>query len=386
MWFFVKHSALPRYIAQRMPEALVFAAELLVWVIVALALVVYTAFVAGRWFSVERRPDEIHFATTEDGWRIALMRYRPETPNGAEPVLCCHGIAANAAGLDLTEGLSLPRALARAGFDAWLLELRGRGLSTKPRLFGKHDWDWSFDEYVERDAPAAIAALLRATGAERLHWVGFSIGAAVGYGLLGDEKLSGKIRSAVAIAGPSSYKLQRKYLFHWPLRNLRWLRHAFLARLIAPVAGYWRPKLLHNPENIPGPIIRRFMVNASANFARNEMLQYSDWIEHDAFRSIDQRRDYRAGLARVTAPVLFIAGNKDLLAPPPSVKDAHDAVASADKRFVIASRGREFEANYGHLDLVLGRGAPKEIFPLVVSWLSDHAAQPEAELGGEDLV
>jgi hypothetical protein len=53
---------------------------------------------------------------------------------------------------------------------------------------------------------------------------------------------------------------------------------------------------------------------------------------------------------------------------------------------VIASRGREFEANYGHLDLVLGRGAPKEIFPLVVSWLSDHAAQPEAELGGEDLV
>jgi hypothetical protein len=29
--------------------------------------------------------------------------------------------------------------------------------------------------------------------------------------------------------------------------------------------------------------------------------------------------------------VLFIAGNKDLLAPPPSVKDAHDAVASADK-------------------------------------------------------
>src|SRR5688500_12875380 len=159
--------------------SLVWGLELLVWVIVALALVVYAAFVAGRWFFVERYPDEIHFAATEDGWRVALTRYRPETPNGAEPVLCCHGIASNSTGLDLTEELSLPRALARAGFDAWLLELRGRGRSTKPRLFGKHDWDWSFDEYAERDAPAAIATLLRATGAERLHWVGFSLGAAV---------------------------------------------------------------------------------------------------------------------------------------------------------------------------------------------------------------
>jgi pimeloyl-ACP methyl ester carboxylesterase len=358
--------------------SLVWALELVVWIIVALALVVTAAFVAGRWFFVERYPDEIHFAATDDGWRVALVRYRPEAPNGAEPVLCCHAIASNSTGLDLTDELSLPRALARAGFDAWLLELRGRGLSTKPRLFGEHDWDWSFDEYVERDAPAAIAALLRATGAERLHWVGHSLGAAVGYAVLADARLAGKIRSAIAIAGPASYKLQRRYLFHWPLRNLRWLRHAFLARLIAPVSGYWRPKLLHNPENLSGPVIRRFMVNATANFARNEMLQYSDWLEHDAFRSIDQRRDYRAGLAGVTAPVLFVAGNKDLLAPPPSVKDAHDAVQSADKRFVIASRGSGFQANYGHLDLVLGREAPREIFPLVVDWLRAHSAVERA--------
>ena len=178
----------------------------------------------------------------------------------------------------------------------------------------------------------------------------------------------------IAIAGPASYKMQGRYLFHWPLRNLRWLRHAFLMRLLAPAAGYWRPKLLHDPENMSGAVIRRFMVNASANFARNEMLQYSDWLANDVFRSIDHRRDYRQELARVATPLLFIAGNKDLLAPPPSVKDAHDAVGSADKRFVIASRGHSFAANYGHLDLILGRSAPKEIFPLVVGWLREHSA------------
>jgi pimeloyl-ACP methyl ester carboxylesterase len=354
---------------------LVIAIEVLLGVIVGLAVVVAAAFVAGRWFFVERFPDEVHYARTADGWRIALCRYRPETPNGREPVLVCHGIAANAAGVDLTEELSLPRALARAGWDAWLLELRGRGQSAQPRLFGEHDWDWSFDEYVERDAPAAIAALLRATGRDKLHWVGFSLGALVGYGVCMDPALGGKIARAVAIAGPASYKMQRRYLFHFAVRNLRWLRHAFLSRLFAPIAGLVRTNLLvFDHENVPAEVMRRYHVNASANFARNEMLQYSDWLEHDAFRSIDQRRDYRAGLSRIVTPTLFIAGNKDLLAPPPAVKDAHDAVGSAEKRFVIASRGQAFQAHYGHLDLVLGRTAPKEIVPLIEGWL---AARPE---------
>src|SRR5690348_3349011 len=136
---------------------------ILVWTIVALALIVTAAFVAGRWFLVERYPGEIHYAKTADGWRIAVTRYRPDNPNGARPVLVCHGIGSAHLGMDLTEKLSFVRALAAAGFDTWLVELRGRGLSAKPVLFGKYSYDWSFDEYVEQDAPAAIELVLRAT-------------------------------------------------------------------------------------------------------------------------------------------------------------------------------------------------------------------------------
>jgi pimeloyl-ACP methyl ester carboxylesterase len=354
----------------------VLAIEILVWLIVVLALLVTAAFVAGRWFFVERYPDEIHFAGTEDGWRIALTRYR-SSPPGGEPVLLVHGIASNHYALDLTEELSLARALSQAGYDAWLVDLRGRGQSTQPRLFGEHGWEWSFDEYVERDMPAAIATVLAATGRARCHLLGHSLGAVVVYAVLGDPRRAAEVRSAVAIGGPASYRFQQKYLFHWPLRNLRFVRHAFLMRLLAPVAGYWRPKVLHSPENIAGATIRRFLVNASVNFARNEMLQYSDWIANDQFRSIDHRRDYRKEMATIATPMLLVAGNKDLLAPPPSVKDAFDAIASSDKKLVIASRGQALDANYGHLDLVLGRNAPKEIFPLVVEWLGAHA-EPKA--------
>src|SRR5262249_61059078 len=105
--------------------------------------------------------------------------------------------------------------------------------------------------------PAAIDTVLAATGRARCHLVGHSVGAVAAYAILGDARQAAKVRSAVAIAGPATYHFQQKYLFHWPLRNLRFVRHAFLMRLLPPVAGYWRPKILHNPENIEGATIRR---------------------------------------------------------------------------------------------------------------------------------
>jgi hypothetical protein len=111
------------------------------------------------------------------------------------------------------------------------------------------------------------------------------------------------------------------------------------------------------------------MVNMIANFSRNELLQYSDWILHDVFRSIDQRRDYRAELGRITVPSLFLAGPRDALSPPDAVKDTHDAVGATDKQFVLCSRAQGMGVNYGHFDLVVGQKAPGEVFPVISGWL-----------------
>ena len=35
--------------------------------------------------------DEIHFASTADGWRLALHRHRPRAGGPATPVLLCGG-------------------------------------------------------------------------------------------------------------------------------------------------------------------------------------------------------------------------------------------------------------------------------------------------------
>jgi poly(3-hydroxyalkanoate) synthetase len=321
---------------------------------------------------VARFPDEIQFGTTSDGWRIAVLRYRPEKPSTHPPVLLVHGVAANRYNLDLTDETSLAKHLCGRGFDVWIVELRGRGFSLRPKLFSGLRYDWSFDDYAERDLPCAAEIIKRATGARSLHVVGFSTGALAAYAWLSDPHRSVEIASLVSIGGAASFKRLGKVLSGRLIRSFRFLRHRWILRVLAPVSGYWHPsplQIVHNPENLDGGVQRRIMVNMIANFSRNELLQYSDWILNDVFRSIDHRRDYRAELSRITVPSLFLAGPRDALASPDAVKDTHDAVAATDKQFVLCSRAQGMRVNYGHFDLVVGREAASEVFPVISGWL-----------------
>ena len=42
----------------------------------------------------------------------------------------------------------------------------------------------------------------------------------------------------------------------------------------------------------------------------------------------------------------------------------------SDKEFRICSRAQGLRVNYGHFDLLWGRDAPDEIYPLVEQWLA----------------
>jgi pimeloyl-ACP methyl ester carboxylesterase len=188
-----------------------------------------------------------------------------------------------------------------------------------------------------------------------------------------------KVASLVSIGGATSFKRTARSLSGRVMRNLRWMRHRWLMRVMAPVSGYWHPsplQIIYNPENTDGSTQRRAMVNMIANFSRNELLQYSDWILSDSFRSIDQRRDYRGELGRITTPTLLLAGPRDVLAPPDAVKVTYESLGSTDKQFLICSRAQGLRVNYGHFDMVIGREAPAEIFPQVARWIEAHSDVP----------
>uniref|UniRef100_J3L342 Serine aminopeptidase S33 domain-containing protein n=1 Tax=Oryza brachyantha TaxID=4533 RepID=J3L342_ORYBR len=66
-------------------------------------------------------------------WRLALWRYRPppEAPKRNHPLMLLSGVATNAIGFDLSPGASFARHMSMQGYDTWIVEVRGAGLSMR---------------------------------------------------------------------------------------------------------------------------------------------------------------------------------------------------------------------------------------------------------------
>ncbi|MGZ5957330.1 MAG: alpha/beta fold hydrolase, partial [Myxococcaceae bacterium] len=74
------------------------------------------------------RPERA-WVPTPDGTRIAVYHRRPEVRRYLEPVLLCHGLAANHVNFDFDPPHSLAHAFAAAGFEVFSVDWRGAGAS-----------------------------------------------------------------------------------------------------------------------------------------------------------------------------------------------------------------------------------------------------------------
>ncbi|MCP4707274.1 MAG: alpha/beta hydrolase, partial [Planctomycetes bacterium] len=171
---------------------------------------------------------QYYYTQTEDDITLGLKRFKPEIINEkTDPVILCHGFSYNLLFWDLAEDVSLPRYLAKSGYDVWLLSLRGSAPSSQPfvsamrklthfhlepemlkmirnRLGDRAMQDWSVDDHIKYDVPTAIRFVREQTEHDQIHWVGHSMGAMNMFGYLGYEpgEKSREINSFVAIAAP----------------------------------------------------------------------------------------------------------------------------------------------------------------------------------------
>jgi predicted alpha/beta hydrolase len=328
--------------------------------------------------------DEVHFAPTPDGWRLALHRHRPRSGGPGLPVVLCGGYACNRHFMDYDERYSLARYLARQGFDAWVLELRGRGLS-HPTRECRHPWGWTFDDLAAIDVPAAIAHVAVTT--ERpIAWVGHSMGGMLLYAHLGTHAGAARpLVAGVTIAAPvvfpatSSELFQRigTMLLRVPLSDTihqRWVLGALwglLGHSSALGVGM-------NPDNVDRAVVGRALHRSLSNVPRVKLQQLADWALEGVFASVDRRVDYRAALAHVATPLLLVAGSVDRLATPAAVQRALEHLPAPTASYLEFGRAHGHSTEYGHVDLVLGRAAPGEVFPTIARWLAERGEPPPA--------
>ena len=359
------------------------------FLIAALALLPVVVFLCGlavrRCCRLPTPADELHFADTGDGWRLALYRYlpRPGAAGGPpQPVVLCHGMLSNRFALDLDEERSLARYLRRAGFDVWVMELRGHGGSVRAGTGGLRPFDWTLDDYVRTDLPAVVDYVRRVTGAPAVDWVGHSLGGMVLYAAtaLG---LTRSIRSAVMLDVPVSFGQDRRA--GWLARQYVRLVPIVPPFLFIPfvlVLGLISPALLLPKYGIRD---RRTMLRIVANGiidlgCGRVARQLVDLVLKRRFASADGRIDYEAGVDRIHFPVLQLAAVRRI-SPEIVVRALIDRAPVADKTYVRLGRGEGFREDYNHFTILLGEHAPGEVFPLIADFLR-HRPGPAPRAAG----
>lgn len=317
----------------------------------------------------EFQPDSLDRVRTDDGQYVALARYVPRGQRRyAEPVVLCHGPGANRFTFDLHERYSLARRLAERGFETWILELRGRGAAGPAQ-------DTTFDKQAEHDVGATLRSLT-ATGAPGVLWVGHSKGGLLALAHLGKHPQA-KIKAIVTLGAPTTFSLQRGAKAFArilrPLLDAQKIPIQNLARLslFVPPPDWFMQYLVYS-ENIDPEIRKLALVNVGADVSSGVAGQFLRWVNSGRWISDDGQTDYEKNLANVRAPTLLFAGPEDLFAPPEAVAHAQKFLAGPSE-LVVAKKDNGFAADYGHGDLVLGRGAPEDIYPRIARFLEANA-------------
>lgn len=322
----------------------------------------------------------------EAGATLELLRKR-EAPHGVEPaptrgaVLLVHGFGQNRYAWHLPTR-SLSAFLAAQGYDTFNLDLRGHGRSRAPTFSAEDSARDAVAAYVREDVPAALFAVRALSGHARPFVLGHSMGALVAGASIGifDEAVAG----LGALAVP--------YHFARGSRTLRAFSRALVAlaparavdarvpvsligRAIEHTRPAWEAPFIPLPVRAwaPGTLApheaRTYLRTAFDSAALGSLVQLARiGAGQGTFASLDGREDYGAAFASARVPLLVLAGTRDQLAPPASVRPAFDHASTSDRTY--------HEVNAGHGDLLIGTQAPRESWPLVLDWIRAREPAP----------
>lgn len=360
------------------------SAAMSVWAGLVIALLVLTALLAAQFIHFRRvlvgdqDYADVLALTTADGARIELRRLPPPEPPLGPPVLLVHGLGANHRNNDALPNRSLARHLSAHGRDVWLVTLR----SGMPGLKRKDARGVRFEKMVEQDLPLAVETILERTGRAQLDYVGFSMGGMVLYAAIGETVPPQALRR-VAIVGspalvraPGGFRVPRwvAAIPSWAMPTLRLRRWSFVAAPLAGRVGTHLPSLIANTKNLAAADIAPTMANIVADIPGPLHVDFARWAASRTGELTFEDKPVLPTLRELEVPAIFFAGTVDQLAPPSSVRAAHDAwgadAADCPRQFMLVGVETGSARDYGHGDLAIGLDVARDIFDPLTAFLA----------------
>ena len=321
----------------------------------------------------------LHFAQTEDGWQLALHRYAAgKKPSNRPPVVLIPGLGSNRHNMDFPiPRYSLARFLYGLGYDVWAVDLRGMGLSTRPGLLNRWRYDWNFDDYACKDVPAIYRTIKEVTHRESFHWIGHSLGGMLVLAAierLGNQAAASAVTVASCVSAEDApgfiknlmqFDAALKYLPLIPAKQIAWLA-APVMKWIAPFYDNFYCRL----DNMAEEVLKLGPRVAVDNVPVKLVLQIHAWYRENHFRAVDgSGYSYLENLEKITAPLMMIAGAADGMTPVHDIRVGYDKVHSRPKKLTVFGKDHGHKSEYSHVDLLLGKNAPDEVYPVIADWI-----------------
>jgi hypothetical protein len=335
--------------------------------------------------------------------RIQIHRYRGDRPTRAV-LLYLPGTNMNghAALTDARHNLWLH--LASHGVEVWALDYRTHFVEPDASAEdGAHAFmaAWNLESFVD-DARSAAALARRESGQEAVFVAGFSRGVTLAFGFVCTEPASGVAGLVIldgtfkseSTAGPYDFATERDALFEAGrystdvARGIGWENRQQLMSAAAATPGAasadpdfesvgdqvasilygaWRPGALADPVNGVSrvDVLARLLVGYD---------RYWPAIQNVEGRSIASRPDdpntpIDDAWGELSIPVLYFGASG--MGPEWVLDGIHSAVRSGSEDVSL-----HLLEGYGHLDVLVGESAWKEVYEPVARWIVERSAVP----------
>lgn len=270
------------------------------------------------------------------------------TSENAAPVLMIHGSIENGKIFYSSSGKGLAPFLAKNGFDVFVADLRGRGLS-KPSI--SKNSTHGLTEILSVDFQAMIGKIKEIKGDVPQHWIAHSWGGVLMLAYLARNFKQVKIASMIFFASK-----RRITVLNWKkfwMVNLMW---NFIAKIIVSFKGY-----------LPAKEMRL----GSDNETKKSHRETVTWVESGKWLDWNDKSDYSATLKKISLPpTLYLAGSNDkVLGHPTDVKLLMSETGKQNHEFIILGKTYGSLHNYGHIDILTHADAEKDVYPLALKWM-----------------
>lgn len=301
---------------------------------------------------MEAQPDQIgpeaarvYRVHTNDDVEIAVTRLG-QGASTVEPVVLVHGTFCQRSFWVSKKGVGLGPYLRERGYDVWIPEARGHGLSPRDRRYRS----WTAEDQMRFDLPA-VQRLVETERGRSAHWVGHSWGGVAVLGSIGGAWLDERKMQSVCVLGANITEGDG-WLKRPVPRAAAWLLLTLLGRVPAGLFG-----LGPEPES------------------RGYMLDFFRWKGPSPTWKSADGSDYWSGIGRAQTPLLTFAAANDEMDPVPGCRFMFDAYGANEKEWVLLGVDQGFSKDYGHVEMIVSESASREVWPRIEEWLRKHAAE-----------